>query len=50
MGDLRVKILLFNAKIMLKSLLIKSNHRVTGENKIDTNEAPVSHLIIAPLF
>jgi hypothetical protein len=40
----------FKEKIMFKSQLIKSNHRVLWKNKTDTYGAPVMHLIIAPMF
>jgi hypothetical protein len=44
-----LKKLLFKEKIMLKSRLIKYNHRVPGINKVDTYGAPILHRIIAPV-
>jgi hypothetical protein len=35
---------------MFKSHKVKSNHRDLTTNKVDTYEAPVLNLIIAPLF
>ncbi len=45
MGDLSVIFLPSEEKIMLKSHLIKSDHRVLRKNKIDSYGAPV-----LPLF
>ncbi len=49
MGDWNV-FFTFKEKIMFKSHLIKSNHRVLGKNKVDTYGAPILHVIIAPIF
>ncbi len=40
--------LLYKEKIVLKSHLTKSNHRILRKNTVDTYGAPVWHLIVAP--
>jgi hypothetical protein len=50
MGDRKVKFVLFNEKIMFRSHLIKSNHRVLRKSVVDGNGATVLYLIVVPLF
>jgi hypothetical protein len=46
MSDLSDFFLLFKEKIVCKSHLIKSNHRVLRKNEVNT----ILHMIIVPLF
>ncbi len=50
MNDLSINCLLIKKKIIFKSHLIKSNHRVLRKNKVETYGAPVLYLIVLPLF
>ncbi len=49
-SDMSIKLVLYKEKIMLKSQMIKSNHRVLSKHKVDTCGGPVLYLIIAQLF
>jgi hypothetical protein len=50
MGDFSENILLFKEKIMFKSLLIKSRHRVLRKNEVYIYGAPILQMIIASQF